>query len=108
MDAVEFKNMVTADAKAFYENPRTKVLDDPKKTLTYSVAIKTIGYFVALVSPFIGYAIVTSSFLIDFHIVVNYRDFKTSLTIQSNLEHVEELFRSWGNFFSRADSNQGQ
>ncbi|NGX34682.1 MAG: hypothetical protein K1060chlam1_01035 [Candidatus Anoxychlamydiales bacterium] len=47
--------MIQADLKAYWYNPENKVLNEPILAIVYSVGVKAISLFVALIFPFIAY-----------------------------------------------------
>lgn len=47
--------MIHEDLKAYWKYPEKKVLNEPILAIVYSVGIKAIALFVALIFPFIAY-----------------------------------------------------
>ncbi|HEU63965.1 MAG: hypothetical protein KR126chlam4_00113 [Candidatus Anoxychlamydiales bacterium] len=52
---VRISQMIQDDLKGYWLDPLHKVLNDPIRAIVYSVAIKALSWFVALIFPFIAY-----------------------------------------------------
>ncbi len=52
---VRISKMIQKDLKGYWLDPYNKVLNDPIRAIVYSVAIKALSTFVALIFPFIAY-----------------------------------------------------
>ena len=82
---------IKGDITDFIYDGKNKVLAKPVRALVYSVAIKMLSLFVALVFPFIGYATIGLSMaFIDAQIVINAKDFTDQLII-SIRDHLTKM-----------------
>ena len=78
--AEKLSKKIKNDFTDFIYEGKKKVLADPVKALVYSVAIKMLSLFVALVFTFIGYVTIGLSIgYIDTHIAINFKQFGDKL-----------------------------
>ncbi|NGX32399.1 MAG: hypothetical protein K1060chlam4_00443 [Candidatus Anoxychlamydiales bacterium] len=110
---VRISKMIQDDLKDYWMDPYNKVLNDPIRAIVYSVAIKALSSFVALIFPFIAYTtfglsialidrIAYNNFAVFFQKVINScKDLVTSRFVSITdrvIRVIDDLIESIPNF----------
>ncbi|NGX28900.1 MAG: hypothetical protein K940chlam1_01088 [Candidatus Anoxychlamydiales bacterium] len=101
--AEKLSKKIKNDLTDFIYDGKKKILADPVKALIYSVAIKMLSLFVALVFPFIGYVTIGLSMaFIDAQVFINAKEFTDKLidSIKDNLKKMRD--KIWADDDGRA------
>lgn len=87
--------IIQSDIINYINKPQEKVMENPLRALAYTVAIKAICLFVALIFPFLGY-ITFGIFVaqIDFTIIKNFRAFSASAVEAISIDCIRDLART--------------
>lgn len=90
-----FGAMLKTDLKDYLTIPVDKVMNEPGKAVMYSVGVKVASMFIALIFPFIGYAIIGMSIaLIDRVVILNRGEFSKRFFNGLSFESILNIFKT--------------